>query len=246
MRLIRKVIKQALREDREVITKRLDKIANQLDNLNKQYDDLNAGLQDCSDRVDKAVEQFIPALNTKIAEISSALAIKVLDMDAHSRKWSVIIQGLPGEQGETADATRRKCVGLAISHLGVADAASADFAACHRLSNVKNAAIIARFVDLDKRNRWLSGARGLSSHPGRVSISPDLPPIARELKKDLLIKRSDLDSETKKNASLRYLRTFPYVQLSIKGKSPVLPTVSQQVLTNKFLNVNPFIDLNMS
>ena len=246
LRAIKKAVQDVLKKDRQSINKKLDRIATTLSSLNDSYTILNTAMEDCSARIDKAITQFFPALNQKVADVSTALAIRAIDMDAHSRKWSLVIQGLPGAPGETSDVTRKKCVKLASSHLNVPDAALNDIAACHRLNNKDNAAIIIRFLDLDKRNRWLYGAKGLSEHPGRISMSPDLPPVTRELKAELMTKRKALDNETKKLSSIRYLKTFPYVTLNIQGKDPIVPSVTREALVKAYLNVDPLMKFIIS
>ena len=164
--------------------------------------------------MEQTLTDFLPALNQKVADLTSALAIRVLDINTHRRKWSLILQGLPIEPGEAGDATQLKCVELAKSNLSVPDAFPSDMAACHRLNGNKDAAILIHFLDLDKRNRWLAGAKGLTSYPGKVSLSPDLPPVARQLKNEVLQRRSELDAETKRLSSVIFVpdpTSCPYV-----------------------------------
>ena len=212
---IRVAVRQVLKEDRTETNKNLASIAKQLKKLNEKYRNIETSIQDSSERLDKTLNEFLPSLNKKMVDLTSALAIRVLDIDTHRRKWSLVLQGLPGESGESAGATRQKCVQLAKQYLKVKDASTADMAACHRLNNSENAAILIHFLDLDKRNLWLAGAKGLKDHPGQISVSPDLPPIARQLKKEVLQRRKELDPETKRLSSVRYIKTFPYKMLNI-------------------------------
>ena len=194
--------------------------------------------------MDNVINTFLPALNQKVVDFATAIATTMIEKEVHSRKWSLVVQGIRGESGEPSELTRKKCIDLASQHLGV-NCGVTDFAACHRLNNKEKAAIIIRFVDLDVRNRWLLAAKKLATHPDRVSISPDLPPIGRQLKKELLIKRSELDANTKKQSHVKHLKCFPYVQLEIKGAAPIRPTCSPQNLATKYLNVTPYIDLKL-
>ena len=99
-------------------------------------------MQDCSDRVDTVINDLLPKVCNKMKELSTAMAIKILDNDIHDRKWSLIINGLKGQAGENQKETRRKCIELAKNHLGVNDAESTLMSACHRLSQQKDAGII--------------------------------------------------------------------------------------------------------
>jgi hypothetical protein len=85
----------------------------------------------------------------------------------------------------------------------------------------------------------------LARHPGRVSISPDLPPILRDVKQDLLRKRSNLDTEKKKQSYVKHLKSFPYVQLEIRGQQAIKPELSLESLAKKFLNVDPNINFSL-
>ena len=134
---------------------------------------------------------------------------------------------------------------MAKEYLDIPDASVGDFAACHRLTNRSGAAIIARFVDLDVRNLWLSRAKKLARYPGRVSISPDLPPILRDVKQELLRKRANLDQEKKRQSYVKHLKTFPYVQLEIRGQQAVKPQITLESLAKKFLNVDPNVNFSL-
>ena len=243
---IKLAVQVAMQEHNAKMLERMDKIVADVSNLNKKYDNIEKAIQDCSGRLDAVVNTFLPSLNKKVADLNTALAIQVLDMDQHRRKWSLIVQGLSGEAGESGAVTRKKCVDLAKKYLKVSDACAKDFSACHRLNSNADAAIIIKFIDLDQRNLWLTGARGLAAHPKNISICPDLPPIARDLKKDILQKRKELDSETKKLSQIKYLKSFPYVQLSIRGKDPIRPTIKQQDLVEKFLNTKMLMRFQLS
>ena len=161
--------------------------------------------------------------------------MRQLDQDVHRSKRSLTIQGLPGDAKEDEGDTRRACVDFAEAHLGVPVASERDFAACHRLNQRSDAGIIARFTDLQQRDRWLLGARGLKNSDLRVSISPDLPPVVRLLKKELLEKRRTLPPEVKSKAHIRYLRQWPYVELSMgKDNDPIRPSCEPRTIVQSF------------
>lgn len=70
-----------------------------------------------------------------------------------------------------------------------------------------------------------------------VSISPDLPPVLRPLKSELLQKRRQLPAAQKARSSVRYLRAWPYVQLRVEGRPPVDPDTSFNGVLGKVLGV---------
>ena len=68
-----------------------------------------------------------------------------------------------------------------------------------------------------------------------LSFSPDLPPVLRPLKNDLLKLRRELPQEEKRNTRVKYLPSWPYVQLVFKDNSrpPVTsPRTKDQVLSD--------------
>ena len=188
----------------------------------------------------------LPKFAEHVEQIATSLALRNLDLEVHRRKWNLTIHGIPGDPGENEAATREACVKLAKDHLRVADAASSDFAACHRLSQGRNAGIILRFCDLSKRNQWLAGARHLKAHPQKVSLSPDLPPVLRPLKTELLNARKALPLEQKSKTSIRFLPQWPYVEMATSGGGPrKQPTISKKQIVDAVLGFNVlFQDIN--
>ena len=105
-------------------------------------------------------------------EVATGLALQTMDLDVHRRKWTLTIHGLKGEAVEDEEVTRDASVKLAQDHLGIPDAASTDFATCHRLSKYASSGIILRFRELSTRNTWPGNAKELRHHFDAISISP--------------------------------------------------------------------------
>ena len=226
-----------------IIGERLDRIdakINQLATLQQSVVDLHTAVQDTSDRMEDLLKVTLPSLVKQCEDIATTLVMLQLDQEVHRRKWAITIQGLPGEAREDEGDTRNACIALAKDHLGINDANERDVAACHRFQQDKDAGIIARFVDLPKRDQWLLGARRLKSCDLRVSLSPDLPPVLRPLKNELPEKRRELPPEVKYRAHVRYLRQWPYVQLSMgKNKTSIRPSTTQRAIVQKLLGSTP-------
>ena len=159
----------------------------------------------------------------------------MLDMEVHDRKWSLIIAGLEGEKGESEKTTRQKCIRLA-KEIGVSDAESTSISACHRLNHASaNAGIIMRFNDLAQREAWLTKARNLRTVNEAVNFSPDLPPVLRKLKKELLDIRKVMSTDEKRLTRVKHTPRWPYVKLEYKdnSKPTILPKYTkQQILTD--------------
>ena len=238
-------LQEELKEIRDTVTSNnamLRTIQGQIDVINGEVktikDDvaeLQHSAQDSSDRMDKVSNTFLPAISSQITKVASALAERMLDMEIHGRKWSLIINGLDGVAGEDDVTTRVKCVSLA-KDLGVSDAATTTFAACHRLDHSKaNAGIIVRFTDLAQREAWLKNAGKLRRVNEDVSFSPDLPPVLRKMKTELLNIRKSMPASEKQITRVKHIARWPYVKLTYKNdsKPAIVPTCTkQQILTD--------------
>ena len=53
--------------------------------------EIKRSLSDCSERIDTISNKFLPSLAKHVTDIAVALAERVLDMDVHSRKWSLVL-----------------------------------------------------------------------------------------------------------------------------------------------------------
>ena len=211
----------------------------QMNDLVTKVSAVETAVQFTSKRMDDLEKVTLPALASHVEQVASALALQTLDIDVHRRKWSLTVQGLKGDPDEDDVDTRRACVRLARQHLDIEDAAETDFAACHRLSRKKDAGIILRFRDLSQRNKWLLGARKLKHLQDNISICPDLPPVLRPLKTELLQKRKSLPQEKKNNSHIKYLRQWPYVELTIPNSPKVRPSHQVSDIVSNVLGINP-------
>ena len=86
---------------------------------------------------------MIPDLDKKFSELNN-ICINILDIDTDRRKWSIIINGLEGDQGEKEQETRAKVRKIAKDKLEVTGVDLHPFSACHRLSSEKEAGIIIK------------------------------------------------------------------------------------------------------
>ena len=197
-----------------------------------------------SQRLDDLQQTALPAVAEHVKQVATQLALQTLDIDMHRRKWSLTIQGLKGAADEDEDTTRQACVSLAKQHLKITDASVFDFSLCHRLANKENAGIIIRFKDLQQRNNWLQNAKFLKSHTGKISIAPDLPPVLRPLKKELLEKRKNLSASEKKGAIIRNLRQWPYVDLKIVNGPVIRPSANAEDIVHSVLGFHPMMRMH--
>ena len=222
-----KANKQTLKEIRK-LNKTVSKMEKKVESLSSLKEHVEKQSEYTNSRIRDIYETVIPQINTHMASIGTALTKRMLDLDVHRRKWSLTIQGVAGAAGEDERITRSKVVDFAINKLRIRNAATTDYAACHRLSQEANSGIIMRFIDLSQRNSWLDAAKNLKHFPdcNNVSISPDLPNDLRPLKTELLNKRKALPSEQKKNSSIRFLKEWPYVELRVKNHPTIRPTES--------------------
>ena len=234
-------IRQIIREE---ITPELKSLRTSVDDLVKMQQrigDLEKAMKDTQDRLEATVKQLLPQITGHLAKLSEGLAQQTLQMDVHRRKWNLIIHGIDGPAGEEEAATRASCTKFARDTLRVADADATRYSACHRLSGTANAGVIVRFCDLAQRDRWLAGAKNLKHVQKRTSISPDLPPVLRPLKNELMLKRSQLTPEEKSKSRVRYIAHWPYVELKVENRQPQRPDTEFSAIATKILGVNPLL-----
>ena len=102
---------------------------------------------------------------------------------------------------------------------------------------------IVRFVDLAQRDSWLSGTKHLNNYSGKVSIRPDLPPVIRPMKDELIEVRSKLPRYIKLMSKLKFLPHWPFLELRIDGQTPKRPSISLNAVTTKMLDIEPLLTL---
>ena len=245
-RLIRGEVQSSIKDELSDLNSRLENIEAEMKSLSEFKATISAvekAISHTSQRMDDFYRHTIPAIAQHIRDVATGLALQTLDLDVHRRKWSLTVQGLKGEEEEDEDDTRAACVNLAQQHLGITDAATTDFSSCHRLSRQANSGIIIRFKDLHARNKWLSNAKKLKTHKESVSITPDLPPTLRGLKKELLDMSRQMPHAQKIKHHVRYIRQWPYVVLAGPGNKKIAPTISKDTIVKNVLGVSPLIDL---
>ena len=201
---------------------------------------LEKALEHTSSRLEDLVTKVLPAMAQHQADVATELSTQILDIDVHRRKWNLVVQGLPGPANETEEATRAACVSFAKDALKISNASDGDFSACHRLKQVRDAPVIVRFVDLAKRNAWVSNARNLRDGHSTMSVTPDLPPVLRTVKTELLNQRRTMPEDLRRRSRIRYIPRWPYVELKQPNMDPLRPTCSKlSVVTKALNNVSP-------
>ena len=174
-------------------------------------------------------------LKDQMNKMGTITAIKSIDADVYNRKWNVIIHGIDGAAGEAEDETAKKVREMAAENLKIPcamDSTKVPFAACHRLAQKDNAGIIVRFTNLNDRNYWLSNGRELRNSAKNYSISPDLPPILKPLKSEILNHRKD--HPNKKLCKVKYTKSWPYISLNLPNGSTFKPQIKLNDIVKKF------------
>lgn len=231
-------IQQTLNEIKE-LRLRLDGTVNKVDSIEKS-------VEDCSARMEHTLTTIIPALAEHVSKIAASLAWQTLDIDLHRRKWSLILQGISNLPNESEEDTRKAALDFAKEKLKVANTDATHLSACHRLSRDANSAIIVRFTDLADRERWLAGCRNLKGTQSKVSVSPDIPPVLRPIKKDLMLYRSTLPDEEKRRSHIRYTREWPYMELAMPNSKTYRTTVNKSDTLERILKLNPLFHFDIN
>ena len=61
--------------------------------------------------------------------------------------------------------------------------------------------------------------KNIQDHTKKISISADIPPIPRLLKDNRMLFLNKLAPDIKLKSGVRYLASWPFVELKIEGKS---------------------------
>ena len=186
-----------------------------------------------NDEVEELRSKTLPSMDKKIADMTTNLCMNMLDLDTHRRKWTVIVNGIKGDANEPELQTRKAVRKFAKEELKIQEPENHQFTACHRLAQKKDASIIIRFMDLAQRNEWLGNAKNLRDSKLKVSISPDLHPVLRPLKTDVLQQRKKLPNN--KGSQVRYLPNWPYVYLKMPDTSTKPPRTNQETIVDSLL-----------
>ena len=240
---VQEEIKTAIRAELDDRLTRFETQLNKLSTLHDKCQEVEDAINFTSHKLDDLCDTQMPALASHVKKVATTLALQTLDLDVHRRKRSLTIQGIKGDAGEEDAVTRKACLDLVRNHLGIADATEKDFSACHRLTKRKDAGIIIRLQDLSRRNEWLDRAKNLCTHTEKISISPDLPPLLRHLKTELLQKRKDMSPEHKKESYIKYLRQWPYVELTTANGPSIRPSAPVETIVTSVLGFNPLFTL---
>ena len=226
-------------------------VAAGLADINQKISSIEATLEDAvalqsevaniKKETSKLKNETLPGLVAHLNKTVTQLALRDIDLNMHRRKWSVIFQGVSGNANEESDITRRSILAVAKNKLKLKDTRDAplredQLAACHRLQSASDSAIIARFVDLKQRDRWLSHAKNLAG--SNISMSVDVPPCLRKAKKELMALRKELAPAEKKKAFIKYLPSWPYLVLHRKDQEPVHHTFSKAQIIEQSLGLS--------
>ena len=229
-----------LKQDIQSIKDDLKKIGD----LKVRVDEIEKSIQHHSEKVDDVCDRILPTMVSHIEKVTTCLALQSLDLDTHRRKWNLTLHGLSGDAGEKEDKTREKVIALATGTLGITDAVPEQLAACHRLKKDANASIVLRFVDLNTRNKWVNAANKLQNHDTQLSLIPDIPPVLRPLRKQLLKIRKDLPTaHQRKRATIRYKQHWPYVELLMPDQEPIAPSIDKKQIVESVLGFSPCLNL---
>ena len=234
---------EIVREEMAAQMERVEGKLQQLGELQEKVGSLEEAATFTGHRVDGLYDDVIPAITAYIQQIAEGLAMQTLDLDIHRRKWNLTVHGIPGEPEELESTTRQLVASLAKDKMGIDGASVADFSACHRLKQAKDAPIIVRFVDLGRRNQFLANARNLANHRPHVSIAPDIPPVLREVRKDLLESRKNLPPDVKKRSGIRYRPKWPYMELNIPNQANVVTSTPKSHIVKEILGFDPKFSL---
>ena len=207
--IMRSEIDKSVDDKFQGIESRLDVIESQLTEISA----IQTSVKENRSEIDKMRDATLPQMSDHMTELITACALQSLDLHTHHRKFALTIQGVKGEKDEKPETTRQAVIDLAKTHLKV-NAKEGDFAACHRNGPAAGSSIHARFLDLSVRDQYLSNAKKLAkSKQAGISISVDVPPCLRKVKKELIDIRKALPDDRKRRSFVKHLPSWPYFEL---------------------------------
>jgi hypothetical protein len=176
-------------------------------------------------------------LKKELSKVAVTSAMQDITREMYSRKWNIILHGIPGLPKEEELTTENTVRQMAVEHLKIdnaMDKTQHPFAACHRLSGAKDAGIIIKFGNLTSKNHWLASAKNLKNSSMNISISPDTPRCLKELRTEILNYRKKLQPEQKKAAKIQYSQTWPFITLKLGDGSHYKPKFCAEDLVNRY------------
>ena len=90
----------------------------------------------------------------------------------------------------------------------------AKIATAHRLNfKAPNSTIYVRFAQLHERNAWMKACSEKLKPEDMISIIPDIPPVLRDVRANLLDRRRSIRTQEHRRAHLKYLPDWPFMRL---------------------------------
>ena len=108
-----KIAIQPVVDSQTSMSRKIDEAMGQLTTLSGKVEDLESAAQAVDIRMETVVKEALPSITTHIESISSAIAMRHLELEVHRRKWALIIHGLEGSANEAEDDTRAACLAMA-------------------------------------------------------------------------------------------------------------------------------------
>lgn len=196
-----------------------------------------------SNKYDTLKNTALPALASHVSNIANNLTLRHLELETHRRKWNLILHGIKGDADEFQHTTRESVLKFAKDKLEIRDTSNIHIAACHRLSRSANAGIIIRFCDLSQRDEWMAATKNLKDTG--ISLSPDLPPKLRPIKNAVMLHRKSLSTEEKRKSKVRYLPSWPFVELK-SDNSVFRAPISVNKIVGDTLGIDTLIKLALT
>ena len=196
-----------------------------------------------SNKYDTLKNTALPALASHVSNIANNLTLRHLELETHRRKWNLILHGIKGDADEFQHTTRESVLKFAKDKLKIRDTSNIHIAACHRLSRSANAGIIIRFCDLSQRDEWMAATKNLKDTG--ISLSPDLPPKLRPIKNAVMLHRKSLSTEEKRKSKVRYLPSWPFVELK-SDNSVFRAPISVNKIVGDTLGIDTLIKLALT
>ena len=114
-----------LKPFQEDVLKRLSELEKHMSivsKLKEVVEDVEKSLEFHVKQVQDIQTQVLPDLAAHFSDALTSVALQNVDLNVHRRKFSLVVQGIPGPASEDSADTRKAVISMAKTQMGVADA----------------------------------------------------------------------------------------------------------------------------
>jgi hypothetical protein len=234
-------LESSLKEHVETaVTQAMTQFSTKLEEATKTVADHTKCITDLQAKFEDIIKTELPRLKSERDDLKTEVGLKQIEADMEKRKKSLIVSGIPGRSAEHEGTTRDSIIDFARVKLDIAQAAETHFLACHRLKRTENAPTLVSFQDSRQKETWVKKASLLRRAQPKMAITQDITPAVRTLRNDIYDQKKLLPDAEQKLYSLRYLSSWPFVQMKSTTGDIITPRNTKGDLVQNYLALNNY------